>query len=569
MNSPFIKPLSVGDVAVSHTFAQSRASLTAASQIHNLYFVAAEDLIRVYRPSFPDQLLQYVGFIDPPKARNRRGFIDPRSPHSINNIIVAWLGIREILLIATDCGDVCSWWTDHIDHATSLTKSSEDSSSQDEERSHVLDIKPWMYFNVKASAWGLAVHQQARKIAVSCNSHQVCTFEFALFHDDPEVKLKRYREKLIWTPRSGNNIPSVAFCNTGHDPTGRYLLSGDIDGRVILWDLESGTSVDKWTAHYCPLRGGDSCKCFGSQLDFPHAVWGLFWLDPRCFPAPPRARKLSKSSHHIDVPLNDRPEWKLWYISEPPPKVNTTAGASGPLGFRVIPYQEIRYDLSFSAGVDYSSSEDDSDIEDFGPPIRRGHLSGKRFVVSHQTGEGKMPESLPLMLLQISAEQVFLNPERCPSELTSDITVAMPYPLHQDIVADKDYEQFFNQSYLRRSTWQHRITMHAIILELGLVMIAAPAGRCAVLSLHQDVAPDGKNLYSMTLDQILPLHEQEYKRERPAEILMGIAVAPMQGEWKSTADRAWRLLLYYENDRVLSYEVRRGLIGASRILDIV
>src|ERR1700753_509445 len=191
MNPPTITPISVKKASSLDIFAHSRANLTTFSQVHNLYFVASEDLVKVYRPAFPDQTLSLCLILRPPNVGRREGYISQTRPHCINHLIVAFLGNREILLLACDDGDICSWWTDHIEYAVSNPRTSFIRLSP--------VVEPWFKECVNISAWGLAVHTEARKIAVTSNSHMVCVFEFALHKEDigtnPDpTQLRRYRD---------------------------------------------------------------------------------------------------------------------------------------------------------------------------------------------------------------------------------------------------------------------------------------------------------------------------------------------------------------------------------------
>ena len=43
------------------------------------------------------------------------------------------------------------------------------------------------------------------------------------------------------------NIPDITFCNTTDDPTGRYLVSTDIAGVILIWDIWKRSGVKKYT----------------------------------------------------------------------------------------------------------------------------------------------------------------------------------------------------------------------------------------------------------------------------------------------------------------------------------
>src|SRR5271154_6074292 len=91
-----------------------RNNLTALSQRYNLYFVASHADISVYQPRFP---LQKLGSkpsltISPTVAESEaRGYIDQRRPHAVNHLLTGDLGHEEILLVATDSGNVAAYHT--------------------------------------------------------------------------------------------------------------------------------------------------------------------------------------------------------------------------------------------------------------------------------------------------------------------------------------------------------------------------------------------------------------------------------------------------------------------------
>jgi len=108
---------------------------------------------------------------------------------------------------------------------------------------------------------------------------------------------------------------------------------------------------------------------------------------------------------------------------------------------------------------------------------------------------------------------------------------------------------------------------HQVIPEIGVIIAGAPAGRAAILSLHHKVTGEGKKVYSMNLDAIVPFEDQELARIRPASFLMGLAVSPMQGDKhlrKGGRSRSWRLFLHYQDCTILSYEITRDVVGASK-----
>lgn len=157
------------------------------------------------------------------------------------------------------------------------------------------DVRLFFSANVLRSAWGIATHKAARILAVSSNTHKITVFALALrsvksdgsdssagSDDDLEperpemagpaqnptlpgkvnpavVKAPTDRSCDITIELHGHsNIPSIAFCNTEEDLEGRYLVSTDINGLVIIWDvwarvaLREITPENIWRGHGMP-----------------------------------------------------------------------------------------------------------------------------------------------------------------------------------------------------------------------------------------------------------------------------------------------------------------------------
>lgn len=284
-----------------------------------MYFVAFKDQLHVYIPCHPEQTLK-----DNPKliisiarsGANTSGYIDLECPHSINHLLISFLGEQEILLACCDDGDVLAYYTsrfqDAIDDDEAMPMSAESGAS-------LTRIRPFFVSNVGKSAWGLAVHTHARKIAVSANTRNVTVYSFALtssnsklgaenvpktiteadaFAPHPEKTViedampsidnrDRAQDQRFTLGNHVHNLPTVAFCNTGDDLEGRWLACGDINGVIYTWDLHTLKTVEFTRAEFC--RGQVStdaeprCMCDPLNHRFPHAIWGLHWLDSRAF----------------------------------------------------------------------------------------------------------------------------------------------------------------------------------------------------------------------------------------------------------------------------------------------
>lgn len=202
--------------------------------------------------------------IDLPKTSpNMAGYINPAKPHSVNQLVVSDLGHEEIIAVTCDDGDVVAYTTRSIYDAIERDR-------LDEPGAQVHRIRTILLRNAGESTWGLAVHKAARLIAVSSNTHKITVFAFALCREpspdslhgsdeervlpavdaglglDEWVRPFTYSESLLRRSTRNfviileghtYNIPNIAFCNTGADPTGRYLVSTDIGGATFVWDI--------------------------------------------------------------------------------------------------------------------------------------------------------------------------------------------------------------------------------------------------------------------------------------------------------------------------------------------
>ena len=166
------------------------------------------------------------------------------------------LGDEEILLCACDDGDIVGYTIRSIIQRIEKLKDAEDDSIETTNRK---PLRPFLLHNVGLSAWGLAMHKEARMIAASSNTRKITVFAFALddadsdqedqtglskssrtrarFRSDDAMPDRTQANHTIELSGHFDNIPVISFCNLPCDPTGRYLLSADIDGTVVLWNV--------------------------------------------------------------------------------------------------------------------------------------------------------------------------------------------------------------------------------------------------------------------------------------------------------------------------------------------
>lgn len=232
------------------------------------------------------------------KEPSADGYIDPLNPHTINNILVDDLGLDEVLLLATDSGNVCGY---NVEAIFKSLPSEAKTGYEDPFRG--AELTPFFSEWVGRSAWGLATHKFARLIAVSSNTCNITVFAFALVDstsgNDATLSSLQVDEGQTWVPidsrpqlrelrklmpdnhRSRNlrltyrghfdNIPFVSFANFDLDPNGLWMVSTDINNKTIVWRIWDELSPIRL---YFP----------GDPLNKPpQRGWSVIPLDPRTF----------------------------------------------------------------------------------------------------------------------------------------------------------------------------------------------------------------------------------------------------------------------------------------------
>ncbi|KAL2001903.1 hypothetical protein VTN02DRAFT_1027 [Thermoascus thermophilus] len=291
-----------------------RSNLTALSQRRNLLFVAYAHQVYVWEPAGPWQMLgSRPSMIITPRMKkpDAEGYISPDFPHAINNVLVDDLGREEVLLLATDSGNVCGYNVEAIFSA--LERAEENGEARPFDGSHIeAFFSEW----VEASAWGLAIHKFARLIAVSANTGLITVFAFALvdpssenssdtdgsldFGDDLKdygqnwLNIKntaqliqfrrlmqdRYRSRNVRLTYAGHftNIPSVSFLNCDLDPNGTWMVSTDIDNKLLVWKVWE--SLGPFNAFHFNDR---AVRPFPQTMRNDERGWTVIALDPRTF----------------------------------------------------------------------------------------------------------------------------------------------------------------------------------------------------------------------------------------------------------------------------------------------
>ncbi|KAL2261717.1 hypothetical protein VTK26DRAFT_3515 [Humicola hyalothermophila] len=254
--------------------ATTRNNLTALSQRYNLYFAAYQDHIYIYQPRAAPKILPSPSLILRPRpskvAASCESVIDRTFGHQVNHIIVGNLGDLEIVLMAYDDGDVIAYYTHAIVRCIKANSDHLRGTSACYTRP-ATHLKPCFHENVGISAWGLAIHEQSRLIAVGSNHHEVTVFALAVSHSGVAVELpevdrsplvpsgqtaleleKHFRSRTrtwkITLPLgpTGHNIPNIDFIND-EDGEAERVAAIDIFGTVWLLDIwKIGTMPIRW-----------------------------------------------------------------------------------------------------------------------------------------------------------------------------------------------------------------------------------------------------------------------------------------------------------------------------------
>ncbi|KFA73325.1 hypothetical protein S40288_03878 [Stachybotrys chartarum IBT 40288] len=256
----------------SHTAARSmyqivpsmqfyRNNLTALSQAYNLYLVAYQGHIFVYRPrDVPRQRIPRdpdVHIIPPQStvARSIGGTFDVVNHHVINHLITGFLGHEEIVVACFDDGDVVAYYLSAVEHQVSLKMEHASSDLKLDAGSHIpAQLRPFLLENVGISAWGLAIHRKTRLIAVSSNRHEITVFAPAIIPEQvvemgkphqacecpiccPGIEYVVRRRVRNWRivvqlGQTAKNLPNICFLDD--EQGGAEQVCGiDIDG--YLW----------------------------------------------------------------------------------------------------------------------------------------------------------------------------------------------------------------------------------------------------------------------------------------------------------------------------------------------
>ena len=339
----------------------------------------------MYVPHFPTQAIAekpVLAFSSQPSDAGLRGYLDPRIPHAINSLLVQQLGNDEVVAVVRDDGDVDAFLVRHVVQALERRADSGGAIGVVAD-----EIRPMFQENVESSAWGLAIHSQARILATSSNRHEVRIFKFGLLQDDDESsdengveeqsslrnvhddddamspersrqgQSSRKKDVTMHVINGNANIPYISFCNTKDDPEGRWLLTTDIGGFCRVMDLQQSTSNQ--TFRFGQSFAGANTGGF----DRLNAGWTIMFLDRRSFKPEP-SMNAALGMHNEESLANFRDTARIWDISR---TIRNTPGVSEPFIYhrptantRNRPSLDIRSPGGQSAASSRVYSDDDS-----------------------------------------------------------------------------------------------------------------------------------------------------------------------------------------------------------------
>ncbi|RMZ72833.1 ribonucleotide reductase transcriptional regulator crt10 [Pyrenophora seminiperda CCB06] len=570
---------SYGDGQSSPTLCPWRCNLTALSQRCNIYLIASNTVIHVYRPSFPSQSVSKPELvIHPPSMGRSAPGVFQANPLSINRILVDYLGNEEILLLVRDDGDVIGYRIEEIHRALERRTNQDEPTSED-------NIPVFLHRNVGGSAWGLAIHREARIIAISANTHCVTVIAYAL-DGDPARKAEN-----VFTLYGVGNMPAICFTVD----SGNFLLSAGIKGEATLWDLRVRNWASEFKVGYCknavnlkpPKDIEGACGCRPGFNNNNHAIWGVMALDTRSayeFTEAKEEQELILPAQSVVLDVTDQ---KYQFVREEDAYIcpgsgyeNVTEYVADHMASLMSPGAGDTYFVEFLAlNVNTNTEMTDSPPEH--PTQYYPHIVLSTTEVPLQPyceANLKITNQLSKPFLIISKEAIFL----------------VQYPEPRD--TPKDKESFRNYVVAMRRPLQlgkwtavlhpmDRLCYFEQIPELGVFLVGSPLGRVGVFTLYWTKDKDNPQpRYGFRLEHMLPYrHDGDGKVARYMGIskLIGLAVGPVQGMFDQPANsesehgeeeqapqpRRWRVLLHYTDSTVLSFELSKRRESNSPGLD--
>lgn len=417
-----------------------------------------------------------------------------------------------------------------------------------------------------------------------------------------------------------HNLPAVSLCNTDDDPNGHFLVAGDILGRVYVHDLIERRQMEIFTSGFCRSQPWEvDCGCEEESL--PHAIWGLAFIDRKAFRLvsgyAPTATGRGLYNDHWDGSIMRAcvPNSLRNYHPKRPKEIVAEDDSDGWSTDREM-YGKYSAIFAVSSGshnllnwgsilaVNCGAShilthtnalvDSDDELDTVKDTLDRRFCDSQHNVASIQRtmahpwmytethfdlprhgGGGVTPPlkqfrcrhgHTPDYNSNITSTNEYPSPLLVTSKI--DISLLQPNGYKPVITLGGPLEQgFVGRTSTLRSIRDHftdevhdRMSMQAVIPELGALIIGTVTGRVGVFSLLRTdewpERPDGT--FFTRLDWLLPLADQERKFGRPECKLIGLTVGPIQGHLgpaRPEVRRLWRLMLCYADHSILSYEI--------------
>ncbi|CAG8896661.1 unnamed protein product [Penicillium egyptiacum] len=564
-----------------------RCNLAALSQRRNMLFTAQVDDIYVWIPRGPHQLLgsQPEMIIHPAmKQPNAPGYIDRSRPHTINHILVDDLGVDEVLLLATDSGNVTGYNVEAIFSA--INRSAKYGGARPFD-AH--EVKPFFAEHVQLSAWGLATHKFARLIAVSANTGVITVFAFALVDAVPErdgsspsssensnmggfdvlentwvsidsASLMEELKKDIPNHRTRNlrltynghieNIPCVSFANFELDPNALWMVSTDIVNRVLLWRIWDRLTPVKSTSYDCSRGGREQRGWFVLPLHPRRVQQHHFKSDAcGCEPKPKMINgrmvfDVTEAADHVEA-RSDLASQKVAAEEYATISNLTLPDDIFPLNGPVHTESQLQPSSSEHGHTTLEASETASHPTASGTihivtevPQNYGVASPRRSIRVRRGISNLIEEENEQWGLDRAVDADRLrgffrfrdvphpcNPRFFPILHFSGNNITLdPYPLDDELrtLSRSPLESLLENSMF---TSCDRLNLVKYIPELGIVIAASQAGGVAIITLtwQEEIG------HTFRLDWLLPFPTQERDDECPTPPLMGLAASPMPG----------------------------------------
>ncbi|ATZ51126.1 hypothetical protein BCIN_06g05590 [Botrytis cinerea B05.10] len=591
-----------------------RMNLVALSQKYNMYFVAYLDTIHITKPQTLKQIMPGVPdmILRLPKSSNAGpGYVYTSRPHCVNNMIIGNLGNKEILLFCCDDGDVTAYYTDLLAGELQQTVESTPSSIP------IGSTQPFFLENVGISAWGLAIHQKSRLIAVSSNNQEVVVFVHGTSSSEPcdcAVMEPTFDSTIDpWALRVDTqsqrtfpkNCHSKGFSyNTG----GTYKTSSfplRYSSRFIRRDGDPALRGP------CPRNFRIILKPAGPSHNIPAITFndddetglaksiiatdilGSMWLleiwqeSPKLIGlplAPDPGPRLSQMGWGVmAIPLRYFKHSQSFQDALGEEDLNSVSFESvqNMLGSRVclnLVQRMKRFELSnpiLQNGATILNSKDNSGYEPMlsnSPPDQLGGLTRQNHLPP-QTTRSAQPSNFMKHISDMKSCRIDPNSytsdrlvilrtwmdsiELIPSSLRMPATICTRcFEGHQSPRAFG--ETFHNIT---------RINMMALIPELALVIVASQIGRAALLTLSMvDVGPNSDPIPTFRIEGLLPpgtKNSHIYSGYQGSNApLLGLAVSPIQNghgiELQAGENpKRWRLIMQGYDHIVWNYELTR------------